>query len=54
MVREIRCADTGTDCDFVVRGNDEDELVRTLRQHAREMHDTAIARSDARNLVHSN
>lgn len=51
MAKQIRCADTGTDCDFEVRGNDEDELVRVLRQHNREAHDTAVSRSDARNLI---
>lgn len=53
MAKQIRCADTGMDCDFVVRGNDEDELVRVLRQHEREMHDTTVSRSDARDLIQS-
>lgn len=51
MAQQLRCADTGMDCEFEVRGTDENELARVLRQHAREIRDAAVSRFDVRNLV---
>ncbi|WP_435194113.1 DUF1059 domain-containing protein [Natronomonas sp. EA1] len=44
MLKEIRCADAGFDCGFLVRSHDTNEVVYTLRQHARRVHETEIER----------
>lgn len=34
----IRCRDAGVDCDFVVRGETEEELFRNALEHGRTAH----------------
>ena len=46
MAREIACRDAGFDCDFMIRSENEDELVEFVQEHARNTHDTELARSD--------
>ncbi len=38
MTKIIRCRDAGVDCDFVVRGETEEELFRKALEHGREFH----------------
>ena len=38
MPKVIRCKDAGVDCDFVVRGETEEELFRNALEHGRTFH----------------
>jgi len=38
-VKELRCRDAGTDCDFVARGATEDEIIQQAKEHAQTVHD---------------
>lgn len=38
MARELRCGDIVEGCDFVARGEDEDEVLREGARHARQEH----------------
>ncbi len=38
MAKTINCRDVGVDCDFVARGETEEELLRQCAEHARTAH----------------
>lgn len=38
MARELRCRDVGPDCDAVVVGESDSEILRQAAQHAQEVH----------------
>jgi predicted small metal-binding protein len=38
MPKVIRCRDAGADCDFVVRGETEEELFRNALEHGMDFH----------------
>ena len=38
MAKELRCRDLGFDCDAVVTGENEDEIVAQVVEHARAVH----------------
>ena len=38
MTKVIRCQDAGVDCDFVVRGETEEELFRNALEHGKAFH----------------
>ncbi len=38
MAKYIRCRDAGVDCDFVVRGDTEEELFRKALEHGKAFH----------------
>jgi predicted small metal-binding protein len=38
MPKTIRCRDAGVDCDFVARGETEEELFRNALEHGRAFH----------------
>lgn len=38
MAKTVSCRDVGADCDFVARGNSEEEIMQTLSEHARTDH----------------
>ena len=38
MAKELRCRDTGMNCDFVIRAESEGELMRKAAEHARKTH----------------
>lgn len=38
MAKYIRCRDAGVDCDFVVRGETEEELFRKALEHGKQFH----------------
>ena len=37
-MKELRCADVGMDCDEVMRGESEDEVMQQAAMHARDVH----------------
>lgn len=38
MAKELRCRDTGMNCDFVIRADSEGEIMRKAVEHARKTH----------------
>ena len=38
MGKVLSCRDVGVDCDFVARGNSEEEILQKAREHARKEH----------------
>ncbi|HTJ87357.1 MAG TPA: DUF1059 domain-containing protein [Terriglobales bacterium] len=38
MAKTVSCRDVGADCDFVARGNSEEEIMQKLSEHARTDH----------------
>lgn len=48
MVKEVSCRDAGYDCDFVIRDENEDELIGFVQEHAKSAHDTDMSASDIR------
>ncbi|MBA2568118.1 MAG: DUF1059 domain-containing protein [Actinobacteria bacterium] len=37
-MKELRCADVGFECSEVIQGEDEQEILRKVAEHAREIH----------------
>jgi predicted small metal-binding protein len=38
MAKTVSCRDVGAECDFVARGDSEEEIMQTLSEHARTDH----------------
>ncbi len=38
MVKTLACRDVGTDCDYVVRGETDDEVIAGMYKHGKEVH----------------
>lgn len=38
MVKTARCKETGQNCDFVIQGDTEEELLANAAQHGRDAH----------------
>ena len=38
MAKSIKCCDVGVDCDFEARAENEAELMKKVREHARTAH----------------
>jgi predicted small metal-binding protein len=38
MAKTLSCRDAGVDCDFVARGNTEEEIFRQCAKHGKEAH----------------
>ena len=48
MAREIACRDAGFDCDFMIRSENEDELIEFVQEHVQNTHDTEMSDADIR------
>ncbi|WP_336024386.1 DUF1059 domain-containing protein [Halobellus salinisoli] len=48
MAKEISCREAGYDCDFMIRSEDENQLIEFVQEHARETHDTQMSPTDIR------
>lgn len=47
MAEEFSCASAGApSCPFMVRDENEDELVTMVQRHAKDMHDENLSRDD--------
>lgn len=52
MVHEVNCNGAGyKDCEFLIRSEDEDELIRFVQRHAKELHETSVSGNDVRGLI---
>jgi predicted small metal-binding protein len=51
MVKQVSCREAGMDCDFLVRDENEDELIELVQRHAENTHGMEMSRSDVREYV---
>lgn len=51
MTREFECGDPS--CTFLIRTEDDDEIVAHVRQHARERHDREVDEARVRDRIRS-
>jgi predicted small metal-binding protein len=50
-VKELRCRDAGFDCDAVVHGGSEEEVLAQVRPHAEEVHGVEVTPDMERQLA---
>ena len=50
MAKELSCRDAGYDCDFMIRSENEEELIQFVQEHARDIHDTEMSAADVRGV----
>ena len=51
MAKTVSCRDVGADCDFVARGNSEEEIMSQVEEHARTAHSMSAVSDDVRDKV---
>jgi predicted small metal-binding protein len=51
MAKTVSCRDVGADCDFVARGNSEEEVLRQVAEHARTDHQMSEIPAEMRDKV---
>jgi predicted small metal-binding protein len=51
MAKELSCRDAGYDCDFMIRSENETELVEFVQEHAKDAHDMDMSRSDVQDML---
>ena len=52
MAKEVQCIHAGfEDCEFLLRTEDEDELVRFVREHAERVHDVSVSPEHVRRIA---
>ena len=44
--REFSCQSAGHDCDFMIRSENEDELLEVVKSHGSEVHDKTLSNAD--------
>lgn len=48
MARELACRDAGYDCDFMIRSEDESQLIEFAQEHLQETHNAEMSETDIR------
>jgi len=51
MAKVVSCRDVGMDCDFVARGNSEEEILSQCAEHARTDHNMSEIPAEVRDKV---
>ncbi|MFB6302040.1 MAG: DUF1059 domain-containing protein [Haloferacaceae archaeon] len=52
MAKEVNCKEAEyEDCEFLVRSENEDELVSVVQRHAERAHDMSVSRKDVEGLM---
>lgn len=51
MVKEVNCKEAGKDCEFVIRDENEEELVELVQRHSENTHDEPVSREDIQGLM---
>lgn len=52
MVKEIRCIHAGfEECDFLIRSENETELVEFVQRHAQQTHDVSVSRDHVQKIM---
>jgi len=46
MAKEVNCKSAGIDCPFMLRTENEDELVSFTQQHVKKMHKKDVSKAD--------
>ncbi|MDG5775311.1 DUF1059 domain-containing protein [Haloarculaceae archaeon H-GB2-1] len=49
--KEFSCQSAGVDCDFMVRSENDDELMEVVKEHVKEAHDMDLSDSDVRDAA---
>ncbi len=50
MAKVAKCRDTGLNCEFIIRGGTEDELLENAKEHARAVHPTEWEESSLKGM----
>jgi predicted small metal-binding protein len=53
MAKEFHCSDVMQGCDYVARGNDENEVMQDAARHGREAHGMNQIPSDVEQKLHA-
>ncbi len=53
MAKVIRCKEAGMDCDFVARGQSDDEVMRVAAEHGKQKHGMAQITPDLQQKIRS-
>jgi len=53
MAKTVSCRDVGADCDFVARGNNDEEVLRQVEEHARTAHSMNEIPAEVREKIHA-
>lgn len=54
-MKDFHCKDSGMKCDYVARGNSDDEILKQAGQHAQQAHGMKVTpelESTVRGLIH--
>lgn len=52
MVKEISCINAGfEDCEFLIRSENEEELIEFAQEHAKNVHDTEASREHIEKII---
>lgn len=54
-MKDLHCRDVGMNCDFVARGEDENEIVKQAGRHAQQAHGMTVTQElteTVRGLIH--
>jgi predicted small metal-binding protein len=51
MPKTVSCRDVGADCDFVARGDNEEEVLKQVTEHARTAHKMSEIPAEVRDKV---
>jgi predicted small metal-binding protein len=53
MAKTVSCRDVGADCDFVARGNSNEEILSKVEEHARTAHSMNEIPVEVREKIHA-
>ena len=53
MAKTVSCRDVGADCDFVARGNSNEEILSRVEEHARTAHSMNEIPAEVREKIHA-
>lgn len=52
MVKEVSCIHAGfEDCEFLIRSEDEQELIEFVQKHAEQTHDVTVSRDHVEKIM---
>lgn len=51
MAKQVNCSDAGMECDFMVRSEDESEVIELVKRHAEHAHDQTMSTADVRGVM---
>lgn len=52
MVKEVSCIHAGfEDCEFLIRSENEQELIEIVQKHAEQTHDISVSRDHVKRII---